>query len=182
MGLQGDQFEDLDTTLREPTDRRWLAVGQAILHEGYSVEKIHEMTKIDKFFLHKLKNIADVQNELTQIGSIFGLREELLRHAKRLGFSDKQVANCVGASEDDVRLRRKKFDIHPWVKRIDTLAAEFPSSTPYLYTTYNASSHDITFDDHGIMILGSGWVPLSWPGLCSYPRYPSLSRELADGG
>ncbi|KAL9621828.1 MAG: hypothetical protein Q9160_003801 [Pyrenula sp. 1 TL-2023] len=157
VGFQGDKFEDLDETLRNPTDRRWLAVGQAMLHENYSVEKVHELTKIDKWFLHKLQNIVDCHHELTEIGSLFGIRAELMIKAKKMGFSDKQIALCVGSSELDVRSRRiNNFGIRPWVKKIDTLAAEFPADTNYLYTTYNASSHDVTFDDHGTIILGSG--------------------------
>jgi carbamoyl-phosphate synthase large subunit len=156
IGLQGDHFEDLDDVLRNPTDRRWLAVGQAMLHENYSVEKVHELTKIDKWFLYKIQNIVDCNNELKEIGSLFGLKQEILLKAKKLGFSDKQISLLVGASEDDVRARRKSFGITPWVKKIDTLAAEFPADTNYLYTTYNASSHDVTFDDHGTIILGSG--------------------------
>jgi carbamoyl-phosphate synthase large subunit len=156
LGFQGDAFDDLDENLRNPTDRRWLAVGQAMLHENYTVDRIHELTKIDKWFLHKLQNIVDCQHEIEDIGSLFGLKAELLGKAKKLGFSDKQIAKCVGASEDDVRARRKGFGIKPFVKKIDTLAAEFPADTNYLYTTYNATSHDITFDDHGTIILGSG--------------------------
>lgn len=156
VGFQGDRFDDLDEELRNPTDRRWLAVGQAMLHENYSVQKIHELTKIDEWFLYKLRNIADLYRELEDIGSLFGLKKELISKAKKMGFSDKQIAMCVGSTEDDVRARRKGFGIRPFVKRIDTLAAEFPANTNYLYTTYNATSHDITFDDHGIVILGSG--------------------------
>ncbi|KXG54071.1 Carbamoyl-phosphate synthase, large subunit [Penicillium griseofulvum] len=156
LGLQGDKFDDLDETLRNPTDRRWLAVGQAMLHENYSVDKVHELTKIDKWFLYKIQNIVDCNNELKEIGSLFGLKQEILLKAKKLGFSDKQISLLVGATEDDVRARRKSFGITPWVKKIDTLAAEFPADTNYLYTTYNASSHDVTFDDHGTIILGSG--------------------------
>ncbi|KAK4867648.1 hypothetical protein LT330_001158 [Penicillium expansum] len=156
LGLQGDKFDDLDETLRNPTDRRWLAVGQAMLHENYSVEKVHELTKIDKWFLYKIQNIVDCNNELKEIGSLFGLKQEILMKAKKLGFSDKQISLLVGSTEDDVRARRKSFGITPWVKKIDTLAAEFPADTNYLYTTYNASSHDVTFDDHGTIILGSG--------------------------
>lgn len=76
--------------------------------------------------------------------------------AKKMGFSDRQIAKAVGSTEEDVRARRKGFGIRPFVKKIDTLAAEFPADTNYLYTTYNATSHDVTFDDHGIIILGSG--------------------------
>ncbi|OQE31712.1 hypothetical protein PENSTE_c001G04917 [Penicillium steckii] len=156
LGLQGDHFEDLDDVLQNPTDRRWLAVGQAMLHEGYSVDKVHELSKIDKWFLYKIQNIVDCNNELKEIGSLFGIKPEMMMKSKKLGFSDKQISLLVGASEDDVRARRKSFGITPWVKKIDTLAAEFPADTNYLYTTYNATSHDVTFDDHGIIILGSG--------------------------
>ncbi|KAH8432154.1 carbamoyl-phosphate synthase (glutamine-hydrolyzing) CPA2 [Aspergillus melleus] len=156
LGFQGDSFENLDDVLKNPTDRRWLAVGQAMLHENYSVDKVHDLTKIDKWFLYKLQNIVDCNNELKEIGSLFGVQEELMLKSKKLGFSDKQIALLVGSTEDDVRARRKSFGIRPWVKKIDTLAAEFPADTNYLYTTYNATSHDVTFDDHGTIILGSG--------------------------
>lgn len=156
LGFQGDTFEDLDDVLKNPTDRRWLAVGQAMLHENYSVEKVHELTKIDKWFLYKLQNIVDCHHELKEIGSLFGVQEEMMLRSKKLGFSDKQIALLVGSTENDVRARRTGFGIRPWVKRIDTLAAEFPADTNYLYTTYNATSHDVSFDDHGTLILGSG--------------------------
>ena len=156
VGFQGDKFDDLDEVLRNPTDRRWLAVGQAMLHENYSVDKVHELTQIDKWFLYKLQNIVDCHYEMTDIGSLFGLKQELLIKAKKMGFSDRQIADCVGSTENDVRARRKGFGIRPFVKKIDTLAAEFPADTNYLYTTYNATSHDVSFDDHGTIILGSG--------------------------
>lgn len=156
VGFQGDKFDDLDEVLRSPTDRRWLAVGQAMLHENYSVDKVHELTRIDKWFLYKLQGIVDVHHELEDVGSLFGLKKELVQKAKKMGFSDKQIAMCVGSTEDEVRARRKGFGIRPFVKKIDTLAAEFPADTNYLYTTYNATSHDVTFDDHGTIILGSG--------------------------
>ncbi|QIW96438.1 hypothetical protein AMS68_001956 [Peltaster fructicola] len=155
-GLQGDEFENLDDVLRNPTDRRWLAVGQAMLHEGYTVDRVHELSRIDKWFLYKIQNIVDCTHELEEIGSLFGVKKELMLKAKKLGFSDRQIAKAVNSTEDDVRARRKNFGIRPWVKKIDTLAAEFPADTNYLYTTYNASSHDVTFDDHGILVLGSG--------------------------
>lgn len=156
VGFQGGSFEDLEETLRSPTDLRWVAVMQAILHENYSVDQVHELTKIDKFFLNKLQGIAELQHELERIGSLFGLRKELIEQAKKMGFSDIQIAQAVGSTEDDVRARRKGLGIRPFVKKIDTLAAEFPADTNYLYTTYNATSHDVTFDDHGTIILGSG--------------------------
>ncbi|RDL36664.1 Carbamoyl-phosphate synthase arginine-specific large chain [Venustampulla echinocandica] len=156
IGFQGDKFEDLDYELANPTDRRWLAVGQAMLHENYTVDRIHDLSKIDKWFLYKLQNIVDCTHEMEDIGSLFGLKAELLMKAKKMGFSDRQIAKAVGSTEDEVRARRKNFGIKPFVKKIDTLAAEFPADTNYLYTTYNATTHDVTFDDHGTLILGSG--------------------------
>ncbi|ODV64387.1 carbamoyl-phosphate synthase (glutamine-hydrolyzing) CPA2 [Ascoidea rubescens DSM 1968] len=164
LGFQGcedfageENRELLDDVLKNPTDRRWLAVGQALLHENYSVERVHELSKIDHWFLFKLMNIVEMYRELEKIGSLFGLNSDVLSRAKKLGFSDKQIAKVVGAnSELDVRARRKSFGIVPFVKKIDTLAAEFPATTNYLYTTYNASTNDIEFDEHGTMVLGSG--------------------------
>ncbi|KAK0508167.1 hypothetical protein JMJ35_009251 [Cladonia borealis] len=156
IGFQGDKFDDLDEELRNPTDRRWLAVGQALLHENYTVDRVHDLTKIDKWFLYKLMDIADTQHEMEDIGSLFGLRKELMLKAKQMGFSDIQIAKCVGSTEDHVRARRKGMNVKPFVKKIDTLAAEFPAETNYLYTTYNATSNDVTFDEHGTIILGSG--------------------------
>ena len=157
LGFQGDPFDDLDDALRNPSDRRWLAVGQAMLHENYSVDRVHELTKIDRWFLYKLQNIVDVHGELQEVGGLSGLKKELLSKAKKMGFSDKQIARCVvGSSEGEVRARRKGYGLRPFVKKIDTLAAEFPADTNYLYTTYNATSHDVSFDDHGTIILGSG--------------------------
>ncbi|KAI9902995.1 hypothetical protein N3K66_002347 [Trichothecium roseum] len=156
VGFQGDTFEDLDFELQNPTDRRWLAVGQAMLHENYSVDKVHSLTKIDKWFLYKLQNIVDCTRELENAGGLEALKRDQILKAKKMGFSDRQIAMAVGATEDQVRAHRMSFNIRPWVKKIDTLAAEFPADTNYLYTTYNGSSHDVTFDDNGTVILGSG--------------------------
>ncbi|KAH9902239.1 putative carbamoyl-phosphate synthase arginine-specific large chain [Xylariomycetidae sp. FL2044] len=156
VGFQGDKFDDLDYELSHPTDRRWLAVGQAMLHEGYSVERIHELSKIDKWFLYKLQNLVNCTREMEAVGSLEGLKRDLILKAKKMGFSDKQIANAVGSNEDAVRAHRLGMGIRPWVKKIDTLAAEFPANTNYLYTTYNASTHDVTFEDKGTVILGSG--------------------------
>lgn len=156
VGFQGDKFDDLDFELQNPTDRRWLAVGQAMLHENYSVDKVHELTKIDKWFLHKLQNIVDCTKELQAVGSLEGLKKDLVIKSKKMGFSDKQIAHAVNSTEDKVRALRLEYGIRPWVKKIDTLAAEFPADTNYLYTTYNASTHDVTFDDRGTIVLGSG--------------------------
>jgi carbamoyl-phosphate synthase large subunit len=154
IGFQGDKFDDLDYELANPTDRRWLAVGQAMLHEGYSVDRIHELSKIDKWFLYKLQNIVECTHELEDIGSLFGIKKELMMKAKKMGFSDRQIAKAVGSTEDEVRARRKNFGVTPFVKRIDTLAAEFPASTNYLYVSFQ-SPH-----------LSSGWAfPLDAPAL-----------------
>ncbi|KAK3383399.1 hypothetical protein B0T24DRAFT_566099 [Lasiosphaeria ovina] len=156
VGFQGAKFDDIDFELQNPTDRRWLAVGQAMLHENYTVDRVHELTKIDKWFLYKLENIVNCTRELQQVGSLKGLKKELVIKAKKMGFSDKQIGAAVGSTEDEVRALRREFGIRPWVKRIDTLAAEFPADTNYLYTTYNASTHDVTFDEKGTIVLGSG--------------------------
>ncbi|EEY18530.1 carbamoyl-phosphate synthase arginine-specific large chain [Verticillium alfalfae VaMs.102] len=141
---------------RTPPTRRWLAVGQAMLHHDYSVDKVHDLTKIDKWFLYKLENIVNMTRELQDAGGLSALTKDQVLQAKKLGFSDRQIGNAVKSTEDEVRAVRKNFGIRPWVKKIDTLAAEFPADTNYLYTTYNASSHDVTFEDKGTIILGSG--------------------------
>ncbi|KAK5941293.1 carbamoyl-phosphate synthase (glutamine-hydrolyzing) cpa2 [Knufia obscura] len=156
VGFQGDSFDDLDDVLKNPTDRRWLAVGQAMIHEGYTAKQVHDLSKIDMWFLHKLQNLVDTINEIKATGSLSGVKHELMLKAKKQGFSDKQIALYCGSSEAEVRKRRHQFNIRPWVKKIDTLAAEFPADTNYLYTTYNASTHDVTFEDNGTIILGSG--------------------------
>ncbi|TVY81827.1 Carbamoyl-phosphate synthase arginine-specific large chain [Lachnellula suecica] len=151
IGFQGDHFEDLDYELANPTDRRWLAVGQAMLHENYSVDRVHDLTKIDKWFLYKLQNIVDCTHELEDVGSLFGLKEELVMKAKKMGFSDRQIAKAVGSTEDEVRARRKNFGIKPFVKKIDTLAADTPPTTPPPTT-----SHLMTMEFSETIILGSG--------------------------
>ncbi|KAH7137207.1 hypothetical protein B0J13DRAFT_609297 [Dactylonectria estremocensis] len=156
VGFQGDKFDDLDYELQNPTDRRWLAVGQAMLHENYSVEKVHDLTKIDKWFLYKLQNIVNCTRELEAAEGLESLKKDQVSQAKKLGFSDRQIAMATKSTEDKVRAYRLGLGIRPWVKKIDTLAAEFPADTNYLYTTYNGSSHDVTFEDKGTVILGSG--------------------------
>lgn len=156
VGFQGDKFNDLDEALANPTDRRWLAVGQALLHENYTVDRVHELSKIDKWFLYKLMNIVNMYRELEAAESLNNINSDLMQRAKKLGFSDKQIGLCVAAQELEVRSLRKQFNIVPFVKKIDTLAAEFPANTNYLYTTYNATSSDLTFDENGTMVLGSG--------------------------
>jgi carbamoyl-phosphate synthase large subunit len=133
------------------TDKRFFAIYQA-LNSGYSLEKISELTKIDFWFLHKMKGIVDME-EVLKTGK---LTKDILLRAKQLGFSDARIAGLVGKKEMDIRRRRKKFGIIPWVKQIDTLAAEYPAQTNYLYLTYNEIGDDIQFSERGVLVLGSG--------------------------
>ena len=157
---------DIDKALAEPTDKRIFVLSQALQH-NYSIERIHELTKIDRWFLHKLNNIVVTYNELQQYNDLPTLPAELLQIAKQQGFSDFQVARSLqpdiaGTSAHDaslaVRNRRKELGITPVVKQIDTLAAEYPAQTNYLYLTYNGSVNDIVYEnDHrSIVVLGSG--------------------------
>ncbi|KAL1941426.1 hypothetical protein VTO73DRAFT_7243 [Trametes versicolor] len=148
--------EDIDTALSKPTDMRLFAIAYAIFNKQYTVDKIHDLTKIDKWFLYKIENIVNTVYALKAAGSLEAVDHELMQRAKRMGFSDPHIADLVSSSELSVRAHRKSLGITPFVKRIDTLAAEYPAHTNYLYTTYNASEHDVKFDEHGTMVLGSG--------------------------
>ncbi|MGN0199922.1 MAG: carbamoyl-phosphate synthase (glutamine-hydrolyzing) large subunit [Candidatus Cryptobacteroides sp.] len=149
--------EDLDDALRNPTDTRIFAIAAA-LQSGYSVDRIHELTKIDKWFLDKLDNIEASYRLLEQCGSLSEIDRELFGRVKRQGFSDIQIARVLGIKEQLVRERRKSLGLRPFVKQIDTLAAEFPSETNYLYLSYNASSDDVSFGKgpEAVIVLGSG--------------------------
>ncbi len=159
------EIPDIDVALREPTDKRVFVISKA-MHRGYTIDQIHELTKIDKWFLEKLKHIIDIDEELKKC-NINTLGKELLRTAKVYGFSDFQVARAVGLEEEMqnmhkamlvVRKLRKGYGILPVVKQIDTLAAEYPAQTNYLYLTYSGVASDITFahDKRSIIVLGSG--------------------------
>ncbi|KAF9012496.1 carbamoyl-phosphate synthase subunit arginine-specific large [Cyathus striatus] len=148
--------EDLDLALTRPTDMRLFAIAYAMYKKGYTVDRLHDLTKIDKWYLYKIDNIVQTHHALKAAGSIENIDIDLMTRAKRMGFADIQIADIVNSTEDVVRAHRKSFGITPFVKRIDTLAAEYPAHTNYLYTTYNASEHDVEFDDNGIMVLGSG--------------------------
>ncbi|KAM0793175.1 hypothetical protein ACM66B_000648 [Microbotryomycetes sp. NB124-2] len=150
--------EDLDHALRVPTDQRLFAIAHAMLNCDYDVDRIHDITKIDKWFLYKIDNIVAIHRRLKGLPSLDTVDHELMLKAKRLGFSDKQIADLLPSkpSENEVRAHRKSLKVTPFVKRIDTLAAEYPAHTNYLYTTYNATEHDIEFNDQGTMVLGSG--------------------------
>ncbi|KAJ3136774.1 carbamoyl-phosphate synthase (glutamine-hydrolyzing) cpa2, partial [Physocladia obscura] len=160
-GFQSLPFPDLDKALSVPTDRRLFAVGKAMIDERYSVEKIHQLTKIDKWFLYKLENIVQAQTALKDFNSSSKtdasfIPKDLMERCKRLGFSDSQIGALTSTSEVSVRAYRKSLGITPKVKKIDTLAAEFPADTNYLYTTYNGTTHDVSFEEKGVIVLGSG--------------------------
>ncbi|KAG2159137.1 carbamoyl-phosphate synthase [Suillus bovinus] len=150
------QPEDLDCALSKPTDMRLFAIAYAMYNKNYSVDQLHDLTKIDKWYLYKIDNIVQTSRAIKTVSSIEDIDYELMKQAKRMGFSDGQIADLVGSTENIVRAHRKSLGITPFVKRIDTLAAEYPAHTNYLYTTYNASEHDVEFDEHGTMVLGSG--------------------------
>lgn len=156
---------DIDKALREPTDRRIFVISKAF-RAGYTVDEIHELTKIDKWFLQKLYHIIQTANELEACSKLSELSDELMRRAKIEGFSDFQIARALfkGYMEDtdkatlQVRQDRKYRGIQPVVKQIDTLAAEYPAQTNYLYLTYNGTENDIQYvgDKRSIVVLGSG--------------------------
>ena len=144
----------IDTELQTPSDQRMFALANA-MHNGYSVQKIWEMTKIDKWFLTRLKGLCDFGKLMTRYNTKT-IPTDLLQKAKQLGFADRQLAKFWSSNELAVRRVRIDAGITPMVKQIDTVAAEFPAHTNYLYLTYNGTSQDVTFDDYGIMVLGSG--------------------------
>ncbi len=149
------EFEELEEALKNPTEERMFAVVQA-LKQGYSVDCVHSLTHINKWFLYKIQNIVDIEKKISSTPAK-KLSKELLLEAKQHGFSDRQIANVIGKDAHDVYLLREKFDIHPFIQHIDTLAAEYPARTNYLYLTYNCSFHD--FDSNlkkSVIILGSG--------------------------
>jgi carbamoyl-phosphate synthase/aspartate carbamoyltransferase len=145
---------DIDTELQTPSDQRMFALANA-MHNGYSVEKIWQMTKIDKWFLYKLKGLSDF-GKLMRTYAVDSVSPPLMRRAKSLGFSDRQLALFWESNEKHVRRTRIEMGVTPVVKQIDTVAAEFPAYTNYLYLTYNGAEHDLLFNDRGVMVLGSG--------------------------
>ncbi|KAI7881664.1 carbamoyl-phosphate synth [Lichtheimia hyalospora FSU 10163] len=146
--------DKLDEELKNPSDQRLFAIANAMA-SGYTVDRIWELTNIDKWFLNKLMRVANLDKRLEGFTKA-NIPGNLLRTAKQLGFSDRQIANKINSNELAVRRLRQEYGITPFVKQIDTVAAEFPAFTNYLYMTYNAVEHDVTFDDNGIMVLGSG--------------------------
>jgi carbamoyl-phosphate synthase large subunit len=182
-------FEDIERELAEPTDMRIFSITEA-LEIGMSVDRIYELTRIDKWFLYKLKNIISIKDNLCQYDTLESIPTDLLSHSKIYGFSDFQIARHVlksGPAEinDDlmkVRKYRKSKGIVPYIKQIDTLAAEYPAVTNYLYLTYSGTEHDITCenDKRSIIVLGSGAyrigssVEFDW---CSVNAIGTIKKE-----
>ena len=159
------EISDIDKSLREPTDKRVFVISKA-MHKGYSVDEIHDLTKIDRWFLNKLKHIIDIDERLKKC-NVNTLDKELLREAKVYGFTDFQIARAVNLEKEIgnmhkamlvIRSLRKNYGILPVVKQIDTLAAEYPAQTNYLYVTYAGVKSDIDFtsDHRSVIVLGSG--------------------------
>ncbi|MBW2976803.1 carbamoyl-phosphate synthase (glutamine-hydrolyzing) large subunit [Candidatus Woesearchaeota archaeon] len=153
--------DDIDSELKNPTDKRVVAIAEAI-KKGYSIDKIYSLSKIDKWFLYKIKNIVETEKEIKNYG-IENIPKELLRLAKQQGFSDFQIARLLFKDSNyeknmmEVRNARKKYSIAPYVKQIDTLAAEYPAKANYLYLTYNGIQDDIAFGNkNSVIVLGSG--------------------------
>jgi carbamoyl-phosphate synthase large subunit len=160
------EIDDIDAALQEPTDKRIFVISKA-MHKGYTVDQIHELTKIDKWFLQKLKHIIDIDEKLKKFTSVNVLGMDILREAKVYGFTDFQIARAVHLDDEIknkhkamlvVRNLRKSYGILPVVKQIDTLAAEYPAQTNYLYFTYLGVKSDINYEnDHkSVIVLGSG--------------------------
>ena len=189
VGNNQRDLPELEHALKEPTDKRILAIAQAMF-KGYTVERIHELTKIDRWFLYRLQNIIDTAAELHGYDSLESLPEPLLRQAKEQGFSDFQIAreifkgNMENAEEANLRVRalRKSLGVVPVVKQIDTLGAEYPAQTNYLYLTYNGRENDVNYlhDHRSIVVLGSGAyrigssVEFDW---CSVNALLTVKRE-----
>lgn len=161
------EINDIEAALKAPTDKRIFVIAKALKRKIYNVDQIHEMTKIDKWFLEKLQHIIDIDDRLDKCTSINVLDKELLREAKVYGFTDFQIARAVNLEAEmgnmhkailTVRALRKRMGVLPVVKQIDTLAAEYPAQTNYLYLTYAGTAHDIKYlgDKKSIVVLGSG--------------------------
>ncbi|MCG8702227.1 MAG: carbamoyl-phosphate synthase (glutamine-hydrolyzing) large subunit [Bacteroidales bacterium] len=189
VGNRDLQFEDIDKELTEPTDMRIFVIEQA-MDKGYTIDQLHDLTKIDKWFLNKLKNIFDLQKQLSSYNTLEELPDELLKESKVRGFSDFQVSRFVLNDNNDyiedgllkVRDHRIAKGIVPHVKQIDTLAAEYPAQTNYLYLSYSGNSHDLEYGDKdkSVIVLGSGAyrigssVEFDW---CSVNALNTVNKE-----
>ena len=183
------RIANIENALKEPTDSRIFVIESAF-RKGYDVDKIHELTKIDKWFLYKLRNLYQTATELESLNHIKDIPQDLLKLAKQQGFSDFQIAKAVlkqnlGNGHEanlKVRVLRNEYGIKPVVKQIDTLAAEYPAQTNYLYMTYNGTTHDIAYENDGksVVVVGSGAyrigssVEFDW---CSVNALLTVKRE-----
>lgn len=183
------RIANIENALKEPTDSRIFVIESAF-RKGYDVDKIHELTKIDKWFLYKLRNLYQTATKLESLNNIKDIPQELLKLAKQQGFSDFQIAKAVlkqnlgNGHEANLKVRalRNEFGIKPVVKQIDTLAAEYPAQTNYLYMTYNGTTHDIAYENDGksVVVVGSGAyrigssVEFDW---CSVNALLTVKRE-----
>lgn len=183
------RIANIENALKEPTDSRIFVIESAF-RKGYDVDKIHELTKIDKWFLYKLRNLYQIATELESLNNIKDIPQDLLKLAKQQGFSDFQIAKAVlkqnlgNGHEANLKVRalRNEYGIKPVVKQIDTLAAEYPAQTNYLYMTYNGTTHDISYENDGksVVVVGSGAyrigssVEFDW---CSVNALLTVKRE-----
>ena len=183
------RIANIENALKEPTDSRIFVIESAF-RKGYDVDKIHELTKIDKWFLYKLRNLYQTATELESLNHIKDITQDLLKLAKQQGFSDFQIAKAVlkqnlgNGHEANLKVRalRNEYGIKPVVKQIDTLAAEYPAQTNYLYMTYNGTTHDIAYENDGksVVVVGSGAyrigssVEFDW---CSVNALLTVKRE-----
>lgn len=183
------RIANIENALKEPTDSRIFVIESAF-RKGYDVDKIHELTKIDKWFLYKLRNLYQTATELESLNHIKDIPQDLLKLAKQQGFSDFQIAKAVlkqnlgNGHEANLKVRalRNEYGIKPVVKQIDTLAAEYPAQTNYLYMTYNGTTHDIVYENDGksVVVVGSGAyrigssVEFDW---CSVNALLTVKRE-----
>lgn len=183
------RIANIENALKEPTDSRIFVIESAF-RKGYDVDKIHELTKIDKWFLYRLRNLYQTATELESLNHIKDIPQDLLKLAKQQGFSDFQIAKAVlkqnlgNGHEANLKVRalRNEYGIKPVVKQIDTLAAEYPAQTNYLYMTYNGTTHDIAYENDGksVVVVGSGAyrigssVEFDW---CSVNALLTVKRE-----
>eukprot|EP00945_MAST-04E_sp_MAST-4E-sp1_P008096 g8096.t1 len=183
-GYVPESDEELEGRLINPSDTRINAIAYALKH-GWSVQKIHDLTDIDPWYLHRLSGIIEAGRRVEAVGTLHGLKKSDVKRAKQLGFSDAQIASRLqcGSHEDDVRaVRRDEFGIVPVVKQIDTMAAEYPAATNYLYMTYNGTEHDLE-PDQGSMVLGSGTyrigssVEFDWCSVSAIRTLRSVGRN-----
>jgi carbamoyl-phosphate synthase (ammonia) len=169
-----ETLEDLKHELRVPTDRRVFAIAQALHEKSLSVSEIHDISKIDHWFLRRLENIVNNWDAIENF-TLAELSRDMLLEAKQVGYSDQQLSGMVkgGATEDEVRAKRISLGIEPVTKQIDTLAAEYPAATNYLYMTYNGTENDVEPSDGGVVVLGSGAyrigssIEFDWCGVSS---------------